>query len=504
MKNSVVVVILITLLSKLLGFGREIILSKYFGTSFVSDSYLIALTIPSVLWAVIGMGLVTAYIPIVSGLKIRTLDEINRYTSKFINVIVIFVVFMILLYGLFSHDFVSLFAYGFTKEQILLSVELTDVMIFSMLFTGVVSVLTGFLHDRGSFNYAAFISFPLNFCVIVSIILASNFSIHFLSYGFLFGTIIQLMFIFLVALKSGFRYSLSTNFYDDNINKTITLAFPVILGVSVNQLNVVFDKTIASTFSAGSISSLNYGFMITSVIHSIVVMSIVSIAFPAFSKLAQRKDLSLLMMLVSKVIKLVLIILVPITVFFIVYSDEIVRLVYHRGAFDEKSIAMTSSTLLFYSVGLIAIGFREVLIRIFYAFGDTKTPVYNSFLWVFSNIILSLVLSRFYDVGGLALASSVSAILSCALLSFHQKKKDFLLIKFKPTVIVFFNCVFISFICVFLFDFLRELLSGVIVNIDFVFLVSLLFTSCFYIVACFFLKVFNVDDLDLKSFQVSE
>ena len=157
MKSSIIIIFFITFISKFLGFGRELVLSSYFGTSFISDAYLVALTIPSVFWAVIGIGFVTTYIPVVNSLKDKSLYEVNNFTSKFCNFIFIFVTVLVLVVQVYCEHVVLAFAYGFSDEQLQLSMSLTRIMIWSLYFTGIVAVLTGFLNNKGGFKYATVI-----------------------------------------------------------------------------------------------------------------------------------------------------------------------------------------------------------------------------------------------------------------------------------------------------------------------------------------------------------
>ena len=106
-----------------------------------------------------------------------------------------------------------------------------------------------------------------------------------------------------------------------------------------------------------------------------------------------------------------------------IFSKEIISLIFERGAFDSRAISLTSSTLFFYSIGLVGTGLREVLSRAFFALQDTKTPTINAVFGMIFNIILTLLLSQFFQLGGVALASSIAATLTTFLLFFSFRKK---------------------------------------------------------------------------------
>lgn len=340
----VAIVILITFLSKVLGFAREIVLSSYFGASSISDVYFVSTTIPITFWAVIGMGFVTVYIPIVSKFESGNLDKINDFSGRFLNVIFAFISILVLVFCFYSKSIISLFAYGFTLDQVDLAVSLSRIMVFSLYFTGIVAVTTAYLHSQGNFKLVSAISFPLNLVLIVSIVLAHKYSLDYLAYGFLFASISQVLFILPVAYRSGFRYKLLSPFKDKNISKAIKLSMPVILGVSVNQINTLVDRSIGSNLGEGSISYLNYGFIITSVVHTIIVMSLITISYPTLSRLAIKHNLKKLQGVILKLSRLIIATLIPTTFVFVCFSSEIISLLYQRGSFDQQAVYQTSLT----------------------------------------------------------------------------------------------------------------------------------------------------------------
>ncbi|KHA61679.1 hypothetical protein NL53_05015 [Vibrio variabilis] len=498
MSNGVIFLLLVTLLTKIVGFGREIILSSHFGTSVFSDAYLVALTITSIVTAIIGLGLATTYIPIVNGLNCTTSDSINKFTSKFINFIFILVLSIILVYFFSPRFFISIFAYGFSPQQFDYAIDLTNIMIWSMLFSGAVSILTGFLQNSGRFNLASISSLPLNVVVITSIIIAYHFDYIYLAYGFLIGAIFQFLLILFLSKRSGFKYFMLNPIRDPHIKRAILLAVPIVFGVSVSQVNVIVDKTIASSFSPGSISSLNYAFMITSVIHSVIVMSLVSVSFPAISKLAKHKDFTRIQDINFSITKLIVIIIFPISSFFVIFSEEIIKIVYFRGSFDYESVLTTSSAFLFYSFGLLAIAIREVIIRVFYSFGDTKTPLYNSIICMVLNVLLSFTLSKFLGLGGIALASSISVLFACLFLWFVHNHKYGSFIDVNKVSFLIFKVILATSLTYFVFVYTNDF---IIVYTEHYFAGSLVVSSLFYILTCFVTKTLRSDDLNLSKYK---
>ncbi|MGI5927865.1 MAG: murein biosynthesis integral membrane protein MurJ, partial [Thermacetogeniaceae bacterium] len=200
-----------------------------------------------------------------------------------------------------------------------------------------------------------------------------------------------------------------------------------IIGVSVNQINVLVDRTIASGIAVGGISALSYANKVTHFVIGLFVIPLATVMYPMISKMAVQDNKAGLKDVISEVINLVNLFVMPVTIGAIIFAEPIVVFLFGRGAFDEQAAVMTAGALSFYAIGMIGYGIREVLSRGFYALQDTKTPMINATISVMINIILNVILSKYMGLKGLALATSVSAIICTMLLfiSFRRKLGPF-------------------------------------------------------------------------------
>ena len=426
MQRMALIVILISLLSKAMGFGREIVLSYYFGTSGISDAYIISLTIPGVLWGIVGVGIVTVFIPRLNLVECEYgADRGVAFTNNFVMIAGILVTVLVVLCAYFTEPIVGLFAVGFSEETFQLAISFTKIAVWGMYFTLLVAIFSAFLQARGEFVVPSLLSFPMNVVVLCSIVAASKYGALYLAVGTVLAGLAQFLLLLPFIRNSGFRFSLNIKFRDKAVTKALILAMPVIFGTSVNQLNVVVDKAVASTVAEGGVSSLNYAFMLSSLLHSVVVTSIVTVIYPSLSRYALKRDYAGLNAVVTQSMAVVIIVFVPVSIGLMLFSEQLVNMVYGRGAFDTSSISMTSDALYYYSIGLVAVGLREILSRVFYAYEDTKTPMINSVIGVVLNISLNIVFVNILGmgVGGLALATSISAMTVMGLLAYSLKKK---------------------------------------------------------------------------------
>lgn len=201
------------------------------------------------------------------------------------------------------------------------------------------------------------------------------------------------------------------------------IAIPVIIGVSVNQINVLVDRSLASGLAVGGISALTYANRLNGFVQGLFVMSISTVMYPMISKMAAKNDIKGLETSIIEAINSISILVIPATIGAMVFNKPIVKLLFGRGAFDPTALSMTSNALFFYSIGMIGFGLREILARGFYSLKDSKTPMINGVIAVSTNIVLNIILSKFLGIGGLALATSISAILSSTLLTLALRKK---------------------------------------------------------------------------------
>ncbi|MBP1920900.1 murein biosynthesis integral membrane protein MurJ [Youngiibacter multivorans] len=423
MKKTVAAVMIITILSKLLGFLREVSLSFFFGASEITDAFNIAQTIPTSIFSFIWIALFTSFIPIYNRIRAeRSSEHADLFTSNLLSVIIMMCALLAITIIIFAVPVVRLFASGFSEETLKLAASLTRISIAGIVISAVIYILTAMLQIRDSFIVPALIGIPANLVAIASYALAgSNSSI--LAIGIILGLALQAIFLAAAAKKAGFRYTRTLKLHDSNIRELLLFSIPVIIGVSVNQVNVLVDKTIASGIAVGGISALGYAQVVNGFVQGIFVEPVSSVMYPTISRMASEGDRDALSKTLSNAIVYVLMMILPAMTGILVLSGPITRLIFQRGAFGAEAAILTSSALFFYAIGHGAYAIRDLFSRTFYALGDTRTPMRNSIFGMVLNIILNIVLSRYLGIGGLALATSISAIATSSALVVSFRKK---------------------------------------------------------------------------------
>ncbi len=423
MKKTALLLMLITIISKFLGFGREIVLSYFFGASNISDAYLISWTIPGVVFSFVGVGIATSFIPIFSAADNKNKESGVSFVNNIINVLLLLVTFIVILVMIFTPQVVKSFATGFDAETSKLAILFTRISIFSIYFSGLIYIFSSFLQIRGNYLIPALMGIPLNVTIVVSIILGSKIDITILAVGILFAKIIEFIFLLPSIRKQNYKHKMIIDLHDEKLKKMITLALPVILGVSVNQINTLVDRTIASSIAVGGISALNYANKINGFVQGVFITSFITVLYPMISRMVASNNISGMKKSIKEAIVSISLLVVPAALGSMLFSKPLIELLFGRGEFDSKAIMLTSSALLFYSLGMIGFGLREVLSRAFYSIQDTKTPVINAAIGMIVNIVLNIILSRYLGIGGLALATSIAALFTTFLLFVSLRKK---------------------------------------------------------------------------------
>ena len=423
MKKVALMVMIITILSKILGFGREIVLSYTYGASAITDAYLISRTIPSVIFSFVGGGIATGFIPLYS----RILNEqgpgaADRYTNNLSNALLLVASIVVTIVLFFTQPIVKLFAAGFSGETLELAITFTRISVFGVYFSALLNIFTGYLRIHDNYLIPALVGFPMSFIIIISLFISTKTNIYVIVVGAVLATASQLILLLRLFAKT-VRYQPLLDFKDENIRMMVLIALPVIVGTSVNEINVLVDRTLASSIAVGGISALNYARRLNGFVQGLFVVSITTVLYPMISKMAAEKNMKGLKTYVSEAISIINLLVIPATIGAMIFSKEIVVLLFGRGAFTPEAAEMTSNALFYYSIGMIAFGLRDILSRAFYALQDTKTPMINATIAVVLNIILNVILSRYMGIGGLALATSISAVVSTLLMFITLRKK---------------------------------------------------------------------------------
>lgn len=427
--KSAALVMVLTILSKIMGFLREMLIGFRFGLGGDTDAFFMALTINGVLITIIALALRQSMIPIFTDIRKKQGEvEENRYLSRFSLLIFLGSLVAIGVFYVAAPFLVSLFAGGFEGETFDFTVRLVRIGIPSMVAVILTDVFNAYIHSKENFAVPALMGIPFNIPYFIFLIfMGERYGIPGLMVTAVVANILQWLLTMGYSAKIGWRYSPKTSVVsalkDKNIKRTMSFVGPVILGTMVRKFNVVVDRTLASRLIEGSVSALNYAEKVKALVYGVFILTLVTIIYPILAKEGDAKNPINFNRMLLKGINVMLLMTIPVAVGTMLLAEPMIRVLFQRGEFDAGSTNMTAFALSFYAIGFVGIGVREMLIRGFYSLGDTKTPMENGIYVVSLNIALNLLFVRIFDHGGLALGTSVASILGAYLLLKELRKK---------------------------------------------------------------------------------
>lgn len=411
--GAAAVVVVITVVSKVLGFAREAALAAVFGASAALDAYLVAMIIPSLLFGVVGATITTVGIPVFAAHihDPARRGELPGLLWSTFHGMLLFLGLTVLAVWPMAPWLVAVLAPGFEGEQARLAVFLVRVLLPAVVFMGLAGWAQGVLNAHQRFTAPAAMGIPYNVIIIAAALLAGGrWGIAAVAAATLAAIAAQ----FLIQLPTFRRLGLAYRpFFDPRhpgLVRMLLLAGPVLVGVGANQFNVIVDRMLASGLAEGSISALNFAQKALNLPVGLFALPLVTVLYPSLSRQNVEGDAAAFRETVARGLSVLGFLMLPMTVGLIVLRADFVRFLFQRGAFDAADAAMTGTAVLFYGLGLPFIVWRDYLNRAFYAAQDTATPTWTGVAAVAINVGLNLALVRVMGLGGLALATSAAAL----------------------------------------------------------------------------------------------
>jgi putative peptidoglycan lipid II flippase len=408
-----------TLLSRVFGFVRDMVIANYFGAAAVADAFFIAFRIPNLLRRLTAEGaLSAAFIPLFAKTLKTDREEAFRLANNLLCTLTFFLVLVVTAGIIFSPALLSVIAVGFTDEpeKFELTVYLTRLLFPYLIFISLAALVMGILNTLNHFAAPAASPVLLNISIIVSVMLLRDlFSlpVYSLVAGVLAGGILQLGMQIPFAIRQGFKFFYLVDLKSKLLRKVLLLTAPAVLGFAVAEINMFVDTILASLLKEGY---LYYGNRLVQFPLGVFGIAMSTALLPTLSFQAGDNDLGKMAETISKSFRMVMLLIIPSTVGLIVMREPIINILFERGEFDSVSTANTGIALAYYSIGLLAFVGVKIFVSGFYALGDTKTPVKVATYAMIINIALNIILMGPLEHGGLALATSLSSFFNLAFL----------------------------------------------------------------------------------------
>lgn len=417
-------VTLILCIGYAVSFLKESVIANYFGVSADVDAYTIAIQIPVILFSFVAVALRSIVVPIYTDIKHNHgQKESEEYINVLIGVLGVFALLFVALVFIFAKYVIMIFAPGFSAETNATAAELLRILSPTILTTLLANVFLSVLNVHGKFVLPSIAVLFLNTTIIITILfMHSHWGIASAATGQLLGCILEVCFL-AILLHNTLRFRPKFDWQNTFMRKSVKMALPVIWSTSIAELNAMINRIVASFLFVGSIATLSYAAKINSVFISLFTSAIATIIYPLYAESTAKNDMEELNMRINKTLSAYSLFLIPLTCIILCLKKEIIGIAFERGAFNADAVDRTQILLGWYSVGLIFMGFRESLTKVFYSLKDTKTPAVNATIGFIINILLNLTLPLMWGVSGLAISTSITALIISSGLLIRLLKK---------------------------------------------------------------------------------
>ncbi|WP_418791050.1 murein biosynthesis integral membrane protein MurJ [Phosphitispora sp. TUW77] len=416
--KGAIVVMAATLLSRLFGFIREMVIANNFGLTSETDAYLVAFAVPSGIAMAIASGISAGFIPVLNSYLVKNKrDDADTITSTLINVLAVLLLLVVAVTISYAPLLVELLAPGFEGDSIPLTAEMIRIMFPALVFVSLMGIASGFLNSHQHFLFPALGPMITSIIIIASaIVLGPVMGIRGLAVGTTAGFACQFVLQLPVMYKKGFRYRMEFAIGHPGVIRVFKLMLPVLIASLAPSLLLIVERGLASGLDTGSISALNYAYRLMQLPLGLFLMAVTVPIFPALSAFAAQNRLDRLRETLVKGIKVISMIMLPACAGLIALSVPIVRLLFERGAFDASNTVPTAYALSVYALALLPFSVRDIFRRGFYSLQNTFIPVVITVAAFILNVLLDFILIRFMGIGGLAMGAVLTALIEAAAL----------------------------------------------------------------------------------------
>ncbi|MEN6320157.1 MAG: murein biosynthesis integral membrane protein MurJ [Syntrophaceae bacterium] len=425
------VVGLATMLSRIFGFLRDMVVAAFFGAGLTTDAFFVAFRIPNMLRRLIGEGSLTvSFVPVFTEyLNKKTKEDALELANVAFTALSVILVFISLFGVLFSPLIVTLMAPGWYiqhPDHYHLTVFLNRLMFPYIFFMSLVALCMGILNSLRHFAAPALSPVILNICMILAALLLRDFfqePITALVVGVMVGGVLQLAMQWPFLVKMGVKLKPDFHFKHPGLKKIGLLFFPAAFGASIYQINLIVSNILASFLPTGSVSYLYYADRIVELPLGVFAIAIGTATLPSFSEQVAKGDFHDFKKTINFSLRLILFVTIPATIALIALRVPVISVLFQRGAFDIQSTILTAQALFYYSIGLWAFSVIRVIVSALYSLQDAKTPMKAAIVAFLVNVVCSIILMFPLKHGGLALATSIATAVNVIMLAIVLSKR---------------------------------------------------------------------------------
>ncbi len=407
--NNTILVFVALLLCKFVAFFQEMIMAASFGANYLSDSFNTVYGIKQAVFPMFVVGINQVFLPIY---KKKLVSESRQDLAEFSNYVItissIAVLILVIIIFCFTPIVVSIVAPGFSDIAKGITVSLVKISVFSYFAICLSAILSSMIMADGHFFISNIASSLQHICVIIAILIFySRVGITALAWALVIGSILQVL-IQLPYVQRGYRYKFTTKIKRKDAEDFYRKLPASFLSSGITQVNTLIDRAIASSLTEGSVSILNYGSRVFSVLLDLCGQIFSTASYPHMIELIVNRKWDELGKLLREITEMIWLVTIPMAIFGTAYSKQVISILFGHGAFDHSKVLITSSVLNAYIIALPISSVTNIYNNVYFGDGNTNIPMKLNFLNLLINIALNMLLVKSMGISGLAYATSVS------------------------------------------------------------------------------------------------
>ena len=421
--RSAALVSFFTIISRISGYARDILIARIAGTGFFADVFFAAFKMTNLLRKVLIDGsFFAAFVPSFSKIKEKYgKDEALIFSSKMLSIALYIVLAITILANIFMPQVTKFMAPGFTGEKLALTISLSYIIFWYFIFICLISIISGVLNGLHKFSYYAIVPIFMNLSMIFFTLFLQDYFENIgycLAWAVVFGGLVQFLFIYLACVYEKFIVKIqlpSKKLFDENTKSAYKKMLPSIIGGSLSQINTMVDLVLGSMIASG-VSYLYYTDRIFFLPTSVIGTAISIVILPLISKQIAQGKIDSANHLVGEAISLSTIMVLPAAFVLLLNSSMLTSVTFEGGAFTASDVNVVSTMLQILAVALPFCVFNKIASTIFFSHSDTKTPMYITLVSVFINVGISIFLMKLgFGVFGITVGTAISYFLSCVI-----------------------------------------------------------------------------------------
>ncbi|MDG6779090.1 murein biosynthesis integral membrane protein MurJ [Thiomicrorhabdus sp. zzn3] len=419
-----------TMISRILGFVRDVIIARYFGASMGADAFFVAFKIPNFFRRLFAEGAFSqAFVPVLAEAKEKRGQQAVKHLVNAISFRLGGILLLLTAFGVFGSSlWMLVFAPGFLDEpeKFALASDMLSITFPYLMLISLVALSSAIMNTYNRFAVPAFTPVFLNLVLISFAVWVSpllEVPVMALAWGVLVAGVVQLLFHLPFLYKLGLLPHPSRE-SDPGVGEVKRLMLPALFGVSVAQINLLIDTVLASFLVTGSVSWLYYSDRLMEFPLGVFGVALATVVLPGLSKKAANENWHGFQQDLDSALRLVLIIGLPATLGLLLLAQPLIVSLFHYGAFTDHDVAMSGASLMAYSFGLLGFILVKILAPAFYSRKDMKTPVKVAVVALVVNTVMNLILIGPFAHVGLAAATTISAFVNAGLLYWYLRKQQ--------------------------------------------------------------------------------